>query len=320
MSADVAQPETRTLPDRIADELIARIFTGELRAGDNLPAERLLAVELGVDRTSLRMALRQLMRMKLLRAARGSGITVLDYRKHAGIDFLAAVLEVPGLDLGGAFLIEALDHWTAVMPALTARAFARATPADIRALDARFAEQQRLLDARADLDQVVEVELDLQDALLALVGSTALELLGNSTRPLRRKLGRMLLDLVDPRALCKRQRAQVRAVLKAQPEGDALIEAHRRYLIELNAPLRRKLASLAPNPSRRSKLARGPRSRSTAMKPFAFERRWLALVFGHLRAPRRPPTVSLHRIAPFRHRGDGPFPATQRGTTRRPAA
>jgi DNA-binding FadR family transcriptional regulator len=247
------QTPTKTLPDRIADELIARIFTGELGPGDDLPAERVLAVELGVDRTSLRMALRQLTRMKLLHAARGSGITVLDYRKHAGIDFLAAVLEVPGLDLGGAFLIEALDHWIAVMPALTARAFVRATPSDVRALDARFAEQQRLLDERADLDQVVEIELDIQDALLALVGSTALELLGNSTRPLRRKLGRMLLDLVDPRALVKRQRAQVRAVLKQPPSGDALVEAHRRHLVELNAPLRKKLAALPPNPSRKSK-------------------------------------------------------------------
>jgi DNA-binding FadR family transcriptional regulator len=240
------------LPDRVADELMARVFTGEWAAGEGLPAERVLAVELGVDRTSLRMALRQLTRMKLVRAARGSGITVLDYRRHAGIDFLAAVLENPAVDLGGAFLIEALDHWTAVMPGLVARAFARATPADVRALDARFAEQLRVLDAGGDLDQVVAIELDIQDALLSLVGSTALELLANSTRPLRRKLGRMLLDFVDARELVTRQRAQVRAVLRgrAQLEAPEVAENHRRYLLALNEPLRRHLAGLPPNPSR----------------------------------------------------------------------
>jgi GntR family transcriptional repressor for pyruvate dehydrogenase complex len=250
MPLDVTQSLTRTLPDRIADELIARVFTGELQGGDMLPAERTLAAELGVDRTSLRIALRQLMRMKLLRATRGSGITVLDYRKHAGIDFLAAVLEVPGLELGGAFLIEALDHWISVMPALTARAFTRAVPADVRALDGQFAQQLRVLDDGGDLDQLVEIELDIQDALLGLIGSTALELLANSTRPLRRKLGRMLLDLIDPRELVCRQRARVRSVLKARPTSEALTQSHRRYLVELNAPLRRKLASLPPNPSR----------------------------------------------------------------------
>jgi GntR family transcriptional repressor for pyruvate dehydrogenase complex len=252
MPTAIAQDGERTLPDRVADELMARVFTGELRAGESLAAERVLAVELGVDRTSLRMALRQLTRMKLLRAVRGSGITVLDYRRHAGIDFLAAVLEIPTLELGGAFLIEALDHWIAVMPVLVARAFARATPADVRALDARFADQLQLLDAGADLDQVVAIELDIQDALLALVGSTALELLGNSTRPLRRKLGRMLLDFVDPRALVTNQRAQVRAVLKGRAPIAApdFAETHRRYLLALNEPLRRHLASLPPNPSR----------------------------------------------------------------------
>jgi GntR family transcriptional regulator, transcriptional repressor for pyruvate dehydrogenase complex len=242
------------LPDRVADELIARVFTAELRAGELLPPERTLAVELGVDRTSLRMALRQLTRMKLMRAARGSGITVLDYRKHAGIDFLAAVLEIPGIELGGAFLLEALDHWIAAMPALVARAFARATPADVRGLDARFAVQLKLIESGAALDQVVEVELDIQDALLALVGSTALDLLANSTRGLRRKLGRMLLDFVDARELVKRQRAQVRSVLKGPQRIDTreLTDAHRRYLIALNEPLRRHLASLPPNPSRRA--------------------------------------------------------------------
>lgn len=37
------------LPDRIADQLIARIFTRELGAGSRLPAERPLAETLGVD-------------------------------------------------------------------------------------------------------------------------------------------------------------------------------------------------------------------------------------------------------------------------------
>ena len=69
----------KTLPDQVADYLIARIFIGELKPGDKLPAERQLADQLGVDRTSLRMALRHLSRLGLLRSVHGSGITIEDY-------------------------------------------------------------------------------------------------------------------------------------------------------------------------------------------------------------------------------------------------
>ena len=58
----------KTLPDLIADELIARIFIGEFKAGYRLPAERGFAETLGVDRTSLRMALRTLNRMRLVQS------------------------------------------------------------------------------------------------------------------------------------------------------------------------------------------------------------------------------------------------------------
>ncbi|MFO1385606.1 MAG: GntR family transcriptional regulator [Chitinivorax sp.] len=36
----------KTLPDQVADYLIARIFVGELKPGDKLPPERLLADQL----------------------------------------------------------------------------------------------------------------------------------------------------------------------------------------------------------------------------------------------------------------------------------
>lgn len=245
-----APSPNKTLPDRIADELIARIFVEELQPGDLLPAERTLAQDLSVDRTSLRMALRQLTRMKVIRALRGSGITVLDYRRHAGIDFLAAVLDVPGLELGSALLVEALDHWNSAMPAVTAQAFARATPAEIAALDSFFAEQLTLLDQRAPLIAVVDLELRMQDAIFALAGSTALGLLANSTRPLRRRLSLIAFELIDPRGQVTAQREQVRSLLQRRPDPAKQAAAHHAQLVRFSEPLRKHLASLPPNPWR----------------------------------------------------------------------
>jgi GntR family transcriptional regulator, transcriptional repressor for pyruvate dehydrogenase complex len=245
----------KTLPDRIADELIARIFVEELKPGDLLPAERTLALELAVDRTSLRMALRQLTRMNVIRSVRGSGITVLDYRRHAGIDFLAAVLDVKGLELGSALLLEALEHWNAAMPAVTAQAFARATHAEIAALDVFFAEQVALLDQAAPLSAVVELELRMQDAIFALAGSTALGLIANSTRPLRRRLTLIAFELFDPRVQVLAQREQVRGLLQRRPDPAKQAAAHQAQLVKFSEPLRRHLASLPPNPWRRKPIA-----------------------------------------------------------------
>lgn len=245
-----AESEPKGLPDRIADELLTQILVGERPPGAQLPPERLLAQELGVDRTSLRMALRQLSRMKLVRAVRGSGITVLDYRRHAGLDFLAAVLDAPGVFLGGAFLLEVLDHYHRAMPALTLLAFGRATPQDIRALDALFERQLTMLAQGASLDEVQEVELDLQDAIVEMCRDTTLQLIANSTRGLRRTLGRKLMDLTDPREQVETQRSMVRAVLQGGREALQQAERYRAFQHEHNQKLRAYLASLPPNPAR----------------------------------------------------------------------
>lgn len=245
-----AQAADKTLPDRLADELIARIFTRELQPGELLPPERQLAVEMGVDRTSLRMALRQLTRLKLTSPVRGSGIRVLDYRRHAGIDFFAAVLEVPGLSLGGGLLVEFLDHWLAAMPALIAQAFGRATSADIARLDMLFEQQLALLDREGGRDELADLEVQIQDGIAALVGSTAIDMITNSTRALRRTLGRLQLELIDPRRQVLVQRAQVRALLAGRPAPEQIVSGVRLFLVEHSKPLRAHLATLPSNPTR----------------------------------------------------------------------
>lgn len=243
------------MPDRLADELIARIFTGELQPGDALPAERVLAAQLGVDRTSLRIALRQLTRMRLTRTVRGSGVTVLDYRQHAGIDFLAAVLEVPGLELGGAFMIEALDHWNDAMPHIVATAFGRATPDSIRGLDELFASQLRLLGLPQGSGhaEVVEIELDIQDRIIAMAGDVTLRLIANSTRALRRKLTHVQIGLVDMREQIDAQRAQVRALLAQVDLAEELRAAHTANMKRMHRRLRVHLATQPPAPWRTTK-------------------------------------------------------------------
>ncbi|HEX3593594.1 MAG TPA: GntR family transcriptional regulator [Polyangiaceae bacterium] len=259
MSYPTLQPEPgiseKTLPNRVAEHFIARIFTGEIPAGQRLPPDRELATLLGVDRTSLRMAMQQLSRMGLVKAVRGSGVCVLDYREHAGLDLLAAVFTLPNVSLGSSFLIEMLDDWIDFMPVASCRAFSRATSEDFREVDALFARQLALLDAGAEISELVEVEVAIQEYVVRALGNLGLRLLSNSSRALRFRIGAMFFETVDVRAHVSSQRNLVRRWMNDSKRASAEsiergIEEYRNYLLEHTAALRRRFQALPVNPSR----------------------------------------------------------------------
>ncbi|WP_395244693.1 FadR/GntR family transcriptional regulator [Agromyces sp. MMS24-K17] len=59
--------------EQVLEHVESRLLSGELNAGDRLPGERALSVELGVGRSSVREALRVLEVLGLIRTATGSG-------------------------------------------------------------------------------------------------------------------------------------------------------------------------------------------------------------------------------------------------------
>jgi GntR family transcriptional repressor for pyruvate dehydrogenase complex len=76
----------------IADKLRARILEGQYQSGERLPAERALARQLGVNRASLREALKELEHTGLVRIRRGDGTRVLDFFRTATLDLLGHLL------------------------------------------------------------------------------------------------------------------------------------------------------------------------------------------------------------------------------------
>ena len=64
------------ISDTIAATLEQRILEGSLKAGDRLPPERELAVELGVSRPSLREAIQKLASKGMLQSRQGGGTYV----------------------------------------------------------------------------------------------------------------------------------------------------------------------------------------------------------------------------------------------------
>ncbi|WP_434735490.1 GntR family transcriptional regulator [Candidatus Accumulibacter necessarius] len=74
------------IPDAVAHQLETRILEGSLKPGDRLPAERELAIELGVSRPSLREAIKKLVSRDLLVSRHGGGTYVTDRLEASFID------------------------------------------------------------------------------------------------------------------------------------------------------------------------------------------------------------------------------------------
>jgi DNA-binding FadR family transcriptional regulator len=66
-----------SLVEQAADQIAARITAGEWEIGAKLPAESALAAELGVGRSTVREAVKQLRGLGLVEARQGSGVFVI---------------------------------------------------------------------------------------------------------------------------------------------------------------------------------------------------------------------------------------------------
>jgi GntR family transcriptional repressor for pyruvate dehydrogenase complex len=132
-------PQLRPLAIRLADtvaaELEKRILEGSLKPGDRLPAERNLALDLGVSRPSLREAIQKLVSKGLLSTRHGGGTWVTDR--------LEAHFADPWQDMvkGHPMLHRDLLEFRQMLESEAAQLAAdRATDVDIRRLDASYAK------------------------------------------------------------------------------------------------------------------------------------------------------------------------------------
>ena len=246
------QDREKPLPRRIADLIIARIFMNELKPGDRLPPDRVLAEQLGVDRTSLRAALNELASRNIIQAVQGSGVVVLDYREHAGLDFLDAVFGMSDIDLGSAFNLELLDHWIEVVPAVLKLALRRATPSDLALIDSLFRLQLDSMKRGTDYNELASIEVQIQDEIVKLAGSTILRLFANSMRRLRVQFVATFLKTVDIQKHILAQRTIIQLMMAGGTTPDESASRFKMYLHEQTRAHRARIARMPSSPTRRA--------------------------------------------------------------------
>lgn len=135
------------LAEQAAELLLERIRSGEWALGEKLPGETTLAPQLGVGRSTIREAIRQLAGRGVLATRQGAGVFVIaldapgDWTQKVGRADIRAVIEARG-----AIEVEA-----------AALAAARRSPAELRAL-------KRALEAREARRERIEEHVDTDAA------------------------------------------------------------------------------------------------------------------------------------------------------------
>ncbi len=95
--------------ESVEQQMIAKIFSGELKAGDRLPTERELAEQFGISRSSVHQAVLALEEQGLLSVVPRRGIIVNDYRKRPTPQSLETLVKYGSVELEHALFADMMD-------------------------------------------------------------------------------------------------------------------------------------------------------------------------------------------------------------------
>jgi fatty acid metabolism transcriptional regulator FadR len=170
----------RRAAEQVAEQIREQILGGTFQPGQRLPPERDLAAFFGVNRTTLREALRSLEQQRLLDIHHGDGATVLDVQLHAGLDLLAYLVKLDGqLDLS--ILTEILEARRAFGLELARLAALRATEEDLQNLDRLLGQ---MAEPELQDERVQDLDWSFFEALARAAHNRVFSLILNTIRPI----------------------------------------------------------------------------------------------------------------------------------------
>jgi len=224
---------------RVAEQLRDAILRGDYQAGDRLPAERELAEQLGVGRSSIREAIKTLEQLHLVEIRHGDGALVRPLAE-ASLDVLPHLLF-----LDGSLDVNLLEQWLEareeLMSAAVGLAAARASSEEFEAMRERLAGlvdpgigDVEYFEQLAELEKLVS--LASRNLILRLV---RLGLGGVLSRPRVRAQLRPPLAVLEPLVKELDQAIQNRDPAAAQRAGRSLFRANQRSVLAGLAPMSR---------------------------------------------------------------------------------
>ena len=137
--------EEKSLPEKLADDIVSYILKEKLRPGDRLPNESVLAEKLGAGRSSLREAVKLLASRNIVTVRQGSGTYISPspgvVEDPLGFTFIGDKQKLASDLLEIRFLLE---------PSIAARAASYSNAEDIKRIRGLCDEVERLLEEGKD--------------------------------------------------------------------------------------------------------------------------------------------------------------------------
>ncbi|UJW28387.1 FadR family transcriptional regulator [Saccharothrix sp. AJ9571] len=216
-----ASVRRRPLAAQAAEALLENIRSGQWPLGHKLPGEATLAAQLGVGRSTLREAIREL-----------AGKGVLDSRQGAGV-FVTALDVTEDWDavLQRASVVSVLEARVAIEAEAASLAAVRRTPVDVRAIKRALVHRRR---QDRGIEDHVDADMDFHRAVVVAAHNDVLTELFDSFVPRVRKAMVDMLrarPLDSPDADHEAHTALADAIAARDPRAAA--EASRSHLTEL---------------------------------------------------------------------------------------
>jgi GntR family transcriptional repressor for pyruvate dehydrogenase complex len=168
---------------RVAEEIVQQlrslILRGVYGIGDKLPPERKLAEDLGVNRASLREAIKSLEQIGLVKTRQGDGTRVLPFMETAGVELVSHLVTgtpdgIPNPDI----LSDVLEFRRIFARDVAQLAAERVTTEDL----ARIEEVAKKADADLSPDEMLKLDFEFYVELTRIARNRVFQLLINTIR------------------------------------------------------------------------------------------------------------------------------------------
>lgn len=208
--------EKQRVAEEIVDQLRTLILTGQYAPGSKLPPERELSKRLGVNRASLREALKKLEHLGLVRIRQGDGTRVQNFMETGGIELVQHLLPLAGT--GRPELIRDMLEFRRVFGREVARfAAVRATPESITRLE-QLADK---VDRASSMLDVFDLDFEFYVAMTQAAGNQVMGLLINTVRDSVRSYMPVLSNLAPSAELVKKHHRELIAAIRAKDHDKA---------------------------------------------------------------------------------------------------
>lgn len=223
-------------------QLRGLILRGHYATGDKLPPERKLAEELGVNRASLREAIKALEQMGLVKTRQGDGTRVLDFMQTAGVELVSHLVAgtvdgVPSVEV----LEDVLEFRRIFARDVAHMAAEKATAEDI----ARLEDLAKRAESELSPEDLLKLDFEFYLEMTRTAKNRVFQLLINTIRAAVQSHAMFFSQVSPPAAVVRKHHRDVITAIKGH-EPDKAAKAVNDYLFKAQE----MLGALFPGKSR----------------------------------------------------------------------